>query len=467
MGNFKTKDLDRLGFWDNKIRSLIIGIISKHYKHADKEQIKELLSRLNTNPERYSFDPIWSGVANEITGAPEEQKFESFQLLALPEAYQVYGSQHIKGGAIKQMDLAMRLPVSVRGALMPDAHTGFGLPIGGVLATANQVIPFAVGVDIGCRMALTIFEDAGHFFKSRSYEAELALRKCTHFGMEGHPEFRATHEVLDRPEFAEMELLKRLQGKAAKQLGSSGGGNHFVEFGTLELNQGNALGLSSGRAYVALLSHSGSRGLGAQVAKHYTDIAMDRCRLPNEVRHLAWLDLNTEAGQEYWMSMQLAGDYATACHEVIHRNLTLELGLTPVAHVSNHHNFAWKEQFSDGKEYIVHRKGATPSGEGVLGIIPGSMCSPAYLVAGTGDERSLCSASHGAGRAGSRQSAKETITASALKKRLAQSGVRLIGGNVEEAPDAYKDIDAIMMAQRSLVTVQGRFNPKIVRMNKD
>ncbi|WP_344822488.1 RtcB family protein [Rurimicrobium arvi] len=412
-------------------------------------------------------DPLWSLVAVELTDQPKQANFESFELRQEPQPFQVYGKQHIDEHASRQMDWAMRLPVSIRGALMPDAHAGFGLPIGGVLATANQVIPFAVGVDIGCRMALTIFEDPASFFKSHNHEAEKAIRNFTHFGMEGNPGFPAEHDVLDHPSFRTTELLRRLQGKAAKQLGSSGGGNHFVEFGTIEMHEANVLGLPSGRAYVALLSHSGSRGLGAGVARHYTDIAMDKCRLPDMIKHMAWLDMHTEEGQEYWISMQLAGAYASACHEVIHANLSRELGLTPLIQVSNHHNFAWKEKFSDGNEYVVHRKGATPAGKGVMGIIPGSMCAPAYLVSGKGNESTLLSASHGAGRAMSRQRAKERITVSGLRKTLSSSGVQLIGGNVEEAPEAYKDIASVMKSQRALVNIEGVFYPKIVRMNKD
>ena len=249
-------------------------------------------------------------------------------------------------------------------------------------------------------------------------------------------------------------------------MGSSGTGNHFVEFGNAELPENNFFGLPAGK-YTALLSHSGSRGFGSAIAQQYFSIAMDKCRLPNEAKFLAWLDLESDAGQEYWLSMNLAGDYATACHEVIHRNLSKALGLKVLNNVSNHHNFAWKEMNALGDEVIVHRKGATPAGAGVLGIIPGSMSTPAYIVQGLGNPLSLNSASHGAGRAMSRQKAKESMTNSALKKHLDQQGVTLIGGSVEESPFAYKDIDHVMAAQTELVEVLGKFFPKIVRMYKE
>src|SRR5690606_2234500 len=156
------------------------------------------------------------------------------------------------------------------------------------------------------------------------------------------------------------------------QLGTSGGGNHFVEYGVIECEEDDAkLNITKGR-YVALLTHSGSRGLGATIAGHYTKVAKDICKLPREAANLAYLDLDTAEGQEYWLAMNLAGDYASACHEVIHDRLSKAMGGNILAKIENHHNFAWKEIWN-GKEVIVHRKGATPAGKDVLGIIPGSM----------------------------------------------------------------------------------------------
>ncbi|GHV58194.1 hypothetical protein FACS1894182_09370 [Bacteroidia bacterium] len=235
--------------------------------------------------------------------------------------------------------------------------------------------------------------------------------------MEDGISFEQEHEVLERSEFREDAFLKNWHGKAIRQLGSSGGGNHFVEFGELELFADNCLELPSGK-YLALLSHSGSRGLGTEIARYYSNIAREQCKLPREAGHFAWLDMDSEAGQAYWISMNLAGDYAKACHERIHINLAKALGLKIVATVENHHNFAWKEMLENGQEAIVHRKGATPAHQGEAGIIPGSMTTAGYLVQGRGVAESLNSASHGAGRAMSRQKAKEQFTQSALKKML-------------------------------------------------
>jgi tRNA-splicing ligase RtcB len=364
------------------------------------------------------------------------------------------------------MELANLLPVSIQGALMPDAHMGFGLPIGGVLATENAVIPYAVGMDIGCRMALSIIDENDGFLKRYEYQIKQALKNHTHFGMEGGLDVRQEHQVLDSPVFNQIPFLKPLRGKAVRQLGTSGNGNHFVEFGEIELLPDNSLGLPA-KKYTALLTHSGSRGLGSAIAKHYTQIAMNTCKLPRHAQQLAWLDLDSEAGQEYWLTMTLAGDYAKACHERIHANLLKALGLKALHVIENHHNFAWKDKLTNGQDVIIHRKGATPAHQGELGIIPGSMTTSAYLVSGKGSGEALYSASHGAGRVMSRQKAKDSMTVSGMKKLLANAGVTLIGGTVEENPLAYKDIETVIAAQHDLIDIQGKFYPRIVRMNKE
>ncbi|MCV9385942.1 RtcB family protein [Reichenbachiella ulvae] len=270
---------------------------------------------------------------------------------------------------------------------------------------------------------------------------------------------------MDSPVFSETPLLKQLHGKAVQQLGTSGSGNHFVEFGSVRLYEGNELGYPGGE-YLGLLSHSGSRGLGATVARHYTDLAQKDCLLPKHVQHLAWLDMNSDAGREYWLSMNLAGDYAKACHDQIHYHLSHYLGLDSILTVENHHNFAWREKGPNGEEVIVHRKGATPAAKGELGIIPGSMATNGYIVRGKGEASSLNSASHGAGRKMSRSKVKNCYTKSALNKYLSQERVTLIGGGVDEAPIAYKNIDEVMASQKELVDIIGEFKPMMVRMDK-
>jgi tRNA-splicing ligase RtcB len=466
MGNFKTKKLSKIGYTNDIARSLAINILSRYYKHHSKEEWLALLINIKNKPEDYVNDEHLGNIAATFITVEETCNYQAFDLLQEKGALKIYGAKEIEHSAKKQMETAMSLPITLQGALMPDAHTGYGLPIGGVLATDNAVVPYAVGVDIGCRMALSILDEGEQFLKSNAYRMKIALREQTHFGMEGALEFKQEHEVLDSVAFQATDFLKRLQLKAARQLGSSGSGNHFVEFGIVELQEDNMFGLQP-KKYMALLSHSGSRGLGANIALHYTRIAMNTCKLPREAQQLAWLDMNSEAGMEYWLSMNLAGDYAKACHDRIHINVLKAVGLESLAKIENHHNFAWKDMLADGREVIIHRKGATPAHEGEAGIIPGSMTTPAYLVRGKGVPGSLYSASHGAGRAMSRKRAKENMTASGLKKILAEAGVSLIGGSVEENPHAYKDINRVIAAQQELIEIQGKFWPKIVRMNKE
>ena len=460
------KILSKIGYINNVSRSLAVGIISKHCKHDTKENVIQLLEQIKETPQAFLGDEVWGKLAEHFCPPSKTKAFSVYELRERALAFKTFGGKHIELIAKQQMELAMRLPVSLAGALMADAHAGYGLPIGGVLAVENAVIPYAVGVDIGCRMSLSVFDETPAFLSRYAYQIKQALKENTHFGMEGGIPFDQEHEVLDRAEFQTDTFLKTLHGKAIRQLGSSGGGNHFVELGELELFEENCFDLPAGK-FVALLSHSGSRGLGTEIARRYSDMAREQCRLPREAGHFAWLSMDSEAGQAYWTSMNLAGDYAKACHERIHLNIATSLGLKILKAIGNHHNFAWKETLTDGCEAIVHRKGATPAHTDEPGIIPGSMTAPGYLVKGLGVSESLCSVSHGAGRAMSRQKAKESFTQSALKKMLNAANVQLIDGSVKEAPLAYKNIERVMDFQKELVEIQGKFMPRIVRMNKE
>ena len=457
------KDLIKLGYPEGKAIGIAINTVLKYFRRSEKEEIYSMLKAVIANPKDFVNDSIWSKVA--LTLVPTEKKSMVHQLNKSRIDYRLFGASEIEEGARNQMEIAMKLPVTVAGALMPDAHQGYGLPIGGVLATNNAVIPYGVGVDIGCRMCLTAYPLDEKFLERNRSNLKQILLDNTYFGREIAKKPK-DHEVLGRSEFNEITILKKLQGRAAMQIGSSGSGNHFVEFGIMELPDNNTWKLAAGK-YVAVLSHSGSRGLGAEIARHYTKLAKALCHLPGEAANLAWLDLNTEAGHEYWLAMNLAGDYASANHHQIHARIAAALGEKSLLTVENHHNFAWKEKLYDGTEVIVHRKGATPAGEGVLGIIPGSMTTPGFVVKGKGNASSLLSASHGAGRLMSRSAAKQSITNKMVKQALEQSHVDLLGGGMDEAPMAYKDIHKVMSYQHELVEVIGQFNPKIVRMCGD
>ncbi len=288
-----------------------------------------------------------------------------------------------------------------------------------------------------------------------------AINEETKFGVGAFFRAPRQHDVMDR-DWNISPVTKSLKDKAWKQLGTSGSGNHFVEFGEIELTD-RSLGIEPG-TYLALMSHSGSRGAGANVASHFSSLARSlHPELPSELVHLAWLNLDDEAGQEYWAAMELMGEYAAANHACIHKHIAANLGMEVAIDIENHHNFAWKETH-DGKEVIVHRKGATPAGEGVLGIIPGSMASPAYVVRGKGEPASLHSAAHGAGRVMSRKKAAHALKWKDAKQLLNQRGVTLLSAGIDEVPSVYKDIDTVMVAQSDLVEPVARFFPRLVKM---
>jgi tRNA-splicing ligase RtcB (3'-phosphate/5'-hydroxy nucleic acid ligase) len=380
-----------------------------------------------------------------------------------PITYPSWGAD-IEQGAHTQMEQALSLPVSIKGALMPDAHVGYGLPIGGVLATKDAVIPYAVGVDIACRVMISFVDFPVNRFDAYKSRCGEAIEKGTLFGTgKGYGKKAHSHEVLDDLRWRDSPLLVRLRDTAHDQLGTSGSGNHFVEFGLIKLT--NDISNISAGTYLALVSHSGSRGAGAQIAAHFTRLAKEHCRkeLSGALLNLAWLSLKSSEGQEYWRAMELMGSYASANHHLIHRSVLSHFGYSALGHIENHHNYAWKETI-DGDDLVVHRKGATPAGKNVLGYIPGSMTAPGFLVRGKGKKESLHSAAHGAGRRLSRKAALQSTTKKALRDTVQSSGVTLLSAGLDESPHAYKDIYSVMAAQEDLVEIIGTFTPKVVKM---
>lgn len=461
-------ELLSIGYNQGNILGMALQLANGKYTEQPKDEVLALFKKLRDYPELFLDDEVLEELAQAMVEEAKGPKDGTIPLIKNPGEYKVYGHQYIEEGAKAQMDVAMKLPVTVAGALMPDAHQGYGLPIGGVLATKNAIIPYGVGVDIGCRMALSVYDiPEAHFYENQAkYKRELVAHTKFGAGQGYKGKDKADHAVLDSPSFRMNKFIQNLHDKTWSQLGTSGGGNHFVEFGIIEFEEDDAaLGINKGR-YLALLTHSGSRGLGATIAGHYTKMAKDITKLPKEAVNLAYLDLDSQEGQEYWIAMNLAGDYASACHEVIHDKMAKAIGAQVLAKVENHHNFAWKEMHN-GEEVIVHRKGATPAGKDVMGIIPGSMTAPGFLVRGKGEESAINSASHGAGRQMSRTQAIKNITKAEMKKVLADHGVSLIGAGRDEAPMAYKDINAVMAAQTDLVDVVAKFEPKLVRMADD
>lgn len=425
---------------------------------AAVRKVSQRLREIVEQPERHVRDPFFGALAAQLV---EELVYAPPQ----PIHYQTWGDE-IDPEAHAQMRQACGVPSARGAALMPDAHVGYGLPIGGVLACENAVIPYGVGVDIACRMKLSVVDMPVESLTQRRDLFKESLIGGTRFGVGVSHDQPRDHAVMDR-DWSITRVTREHRDKAWKQLGTSGSGNHFVEFGTLTIEAAiPELSLAPGE-YVALLSHSGSRGAGAAVCSAYSAIA--QARLDHRRRdfgRLAWLDLASEAGQEYWAAMNLMGEYAAANHDVIHRLVTKLLGARIIAGVENHHNFAWRE-LHQGREVIVHRKGATPAGAGVLGVIPGSMADPAFVVRGKGNPASLDSASHGAGRRMSRTKARELYNFNAVKQDLAARGITILSAGADEVPFVYKNILDVMAAQSDLVEPIARFDPVIVRMCDD
>jgi len=458
-----TKDFLRLGVPLGEATRRATDFVARFILGGgDKSRLHEEVAAIVANPSAFLADDLRKEFAKALLNAPPPPRAE-------PVKYHQWG-EGLDHEAVMQMEKACLLPVSVAGALMPDAHVGYGLPIGGVLATENAVIPYAVGVDIACRMKMTVLDIPVRDLEQKQDQLTHAIEAETRFGVGANFKTRRAHEVLDA-DWSVSPITKQNKDKAWSQLGTSGSGNHFVEFGLFaahgEIATGASQPLPPG-TYVALLSHSGSRGTGAAVCDHYSKIAFNQFPdLPSELKRLAWLSLDSQEGQEYWNAMELMGQYAAANHACIHRHIAANLGAQVLLDLENHHNFAWKERHViEGveREVIVHRKGATPAGAGVLGIIPGSMATPGFVVNGKGNAESLNSASHGAGRAMSRKAANEKFNWKEVNRFLKQQGVTLISSGLDEAPMAYKNIREVMEAQRDLVTVLGQFDPKLVKM---
>jgi tRNA-splicing ligase RtcB len=454
----KTKDLIHLGVPEGEAMQCAHAFIREFIAAGNNgAALAEDIFRIVADPSAYFDDPLRAPLARALYRP-------AFTPRAQLAPWRQWGSG-LEAEAVKQMANACALPVAVAGALMPDAHVGYGLPIGGVLATENAVIPYAVGVDIACRMKLTVFDRKANIIPGQRDRLANILECETRFGIGAEFRERRDHDVMDE-DWSVSPVTQHLRDKAWKQLGTSGSGNHFVEFGAFTVTD-DSPGIPPGE-YLALLSHSGSRGTGAKVCDVYSKRAMARrSGLPKELKQLAWFTLDEADGQEYWNAMNLMGRYAAANHQLIHKHIAKKVGARIMLDIENHHNFAWKETHvvnGEQKELIVHRKGATPAGKGVLGIIPGSMASPGFLVRGKGEPASLLSASHGAGRVMSRKKALESFTWSGTKKLLKERGVDLLSSGLDEVPGVYKDIHTVMAAQTDLVEVLGRFDPKLVKM---
>ena len=431
-------------------------------KNAAKGDIVSILA----NPLSYTTDHVWGDFAKALLAEAEASKGDSEHEAA---PFKIWGRDMIEQGAIDQMATCCRIPGVIAGAMMPDSHWGYSVNIGGVLATDNIVLPTAVGFDISCSMKMTVIDKTPDTINTEFERYRLAIERATLFGAGKQWKNRKHHPVLDAEDWNAFKMLGGLKDKAWEQLGTSGSSNHFSNICDLDVpNEAAAkiIGVPQPGKYVAILTHSGSRNPGKTVCEYFNKIAKDQLpgRYAQEFKDLAWLSLNSEAGQQYWIAMQLMAQYALANHEVIHRDLVKELNTQAIASVANSHNLAYKEKYQ-GKDVIVHRKGATPAQRGALAIIPGSMGDACFVVGGLGNEDSINSASHGAGRAMSRREAKAKFNWAYWKEELKRRNVVLLHGGLDEVPGSYKSIQEVMKAQSDLVEIVARLDPRIVEMD--
>ncbi len=365
----------------------------------------------------------------------------------------------------RQIETAARLPVAVRAAVMPDGHSGFALPIGGVIGLENAVSPSFVGYDIACRVMLSVLDLPPAEFMQQRLKLANDMRAVTSFGLGSgfKGSQRRDHPVMDESLWQAIPVLRGHRSQAHEQLGSSGGGNHFFDALVGEvLHEADWMPFKQGERFVCLMTHSGSRGVGNKLAHHFVDVARRETSLiaAGIPKGYEWLPLDREAGQEYWQVMELMGRYAQANHALIHDHFLRRSGLTPLVRYENHHNFAFREQ-----GMIIHRKGATPAYPGQTGLIPGTSGTPSYLVEGLGDPDALWSSSHGAGRPRSRTEAKSRHDEHAYQSHMRYHDILSFGVAPDETYMAYKDIQRVIDLQEGrLVRVIARLTPSVVIM---
>jgi tRNA-splicing ligase RtcB len=355
----------------------------------------------------------------------------------------------IEQGALDQALNLAKLPFAYKWiAIMPDSHVGYGMPIGGVMATDRVIIPNAVGVDIGCGMTA---------WKSDLTELDVdeikrimgEIRKVIPLGFSHHKEKQEWSGFDNAPD---IRIIQQELENAKYQLGTLGGGNHFIE-----IQKGD-----DGLIWVML--HSGSRNFGLKTATEYHNKAKKLCErwlsdIPD--KDLSFLPMDTREGGEYYEAMKYALDFAYANRTLMMNRIVNIIGVEhfPGEPINVHHNYAAFEHHY-GKDVLVHRKGATKATLGLTGIIPGSMGTSSYITEGLGNSESFMSSSHGAGRCMGRNQAKNTLNLEDEQTKMSGivHGLQSIG-DLDEAPGAYKDIDEVMENQSDLVKIKVKLRP--------
>lgn len=373
-------------------------------------------------------------------------------------------TNYVEKSAMRQIENLTTLPFLFHHlAIMPDVHTGMGMPIGGVLACKDAVIPNAVGVDIGCGMCAvkTNWKVADIPTDVLRKQIMRGIRKRIPMGMDHHKEAQDEKYLPTGHDIDKMEIVKRRQEYITKEVGTLGGGNHFIELQKDE----------TGTLWIMI--HSGSRNLGKLVGDYYNEKAKKLNErwysvVSPDIR-LSFLPLRTDEFNAYWQEMKYCVDFALCNRKLMMKRIEEvikdaipEIGFEPMINIA--HNYAaWERHY--GQDVIVHRKGATLAREGVIGIIPGSQGTASYIVEGLGNPESFCSCSHGAGRTLSRTAAIRDLNLKEEVERLDALGIIHAIRNqndMQEASGAYKDIEIVIANEADLVKVKTRLLPVAV-----
>ena len=370
-------------------------------------------------------------------------------------------TDNVEESAMHQIENLTTLPFLFHHlAIMPDVHAGMGMPIGGVLACKDAVIPNAVGVDIGCGMCAVKTN-----WKIDNIPPEVlrkkimrGIRKRIPLGMDHHKEPQDEAYLPTGHDIDKTVIVKQRQISITKEVGTLGGGNHFIE---LQKDEEGTLWI---------MIHSGSRNLGARVGEHYNNIA----RVLNEKWHsvvkpelrLSFLPRGTKEFEMYWSEMRFCIDFALCNRRLMMQRIEEVIAdalpgieFEPMINIA--HNYAAFEHHY-GEDVIVHRKGATLAREGVVGIIPGSQGTASYIVEGLGNPESFCSCSHGAGRVMSRSAAIKTLDMAEEVAQLEAKGIVhaiRCQDDMQEASGAYKDIETVIKNELDLVKIKTRLLP--------
>ena len=362
--------------------------------------------------------------------------------------YKIFGADYIEPSAIQQMDHAMVQESVIKGALMPDAHHGYTLPIGGVVATQGTIFPSFVGYDIGCGMCAIKTPFSVDEVKPKTEEIFSSIYRSIPSGVNQY-----NRKPLGwSPDMPRSKTLDRIyKNKGEVHLGSLGSGNHFIE-------------ISHHNQDVWIVIHSGSRGVGHQTATHYMRVASGG----KSQEGFYPLDCESEEGKNYIMDLHFCLEFALEnrlemlrrvlkdLNHAVHRKAKVPTTVDWKSLINRNHNHA---ELKDG--VWIHRKGATHAEKGMLGVVPGNMQVGSFIVEGLGNPDSLCSSSHGAGRLLSRKKAKEELDMGKFKAQMAGIQALVAPGTLDESPGAYKDVQRVLALQTELVTIKTHLRPLI------